>query len=215
VDRLNRSLTGLSAQVCPRRPVRAGLSAAPFFSRATSFLTGRFLSAGGLACRFFFVFFLSGHSQACSGSGRHAVFFGLRCALASVREFFYPVSILQGAQQFFFLFLIDRSLPLLGAQIIIFFSACCRSAASVRATFLFFLFVLSGHFSSAGRVQNFFWTLLLSPRAMLQTFSLCSVTSPHSHACVSGAPAIFFLSSRFRSTAAARTVFFCHSLLFL
>jgi hypothetical protein len=123
VDRLNRSLTGLSAQVCPCRPVRAGLSAAAFFfSRAASFslLTGRFLSAGGLACRFFF---LSGHSQACSGSGRHAVFFGLRCALASVRA------------EFFF-FLCPVTSTLLGAQItILFLSARCRSAASVRTIF--------------------------------------------------------------------------------
>jgi hypothetical protein len=59
VDRLNRSLTGLSAQVCPRRPVRAGLSAAPFFSRATSFslLTGRFLFCWQPGVQFF----LSGH----------------------------------------------------------------------------------------------------------------------------------------------------------
>jgi hypothetical protein len=214
VDRLNRSLTGLSAQVCPRRPVRAGLSAAPFFSRAASFLTGRFLSAGGLACRFFCLFSVRSQSGMQRVRAPCSIFWSPLCSSVSARIFLsgqHPA----GRAAIFFLFLIDRSLPLLGAQIIIFFSACCRSAASVRATFLFFLFVLSGHFSSAGRVQNFFWTLLLSPRAMLQTFSLCSVTSPHSHACVSGAPAIFFLSSRFRSTAAARTVFFCHSLLFL
>jgi hypothetical protein len=214
VDRLNRSLTGLSAQVCPRRPVRAGLSAAPFFSRATSFLTGRFLSAGGLACRFFFVFFLSGHSQACSGSGRHAVFFGLRCALASVREFFYPVSILQGAQQFFFLFLIDRSLPLLGAQIIIFFSACCRSAASVRATFLFFLFVLSGHFSSAGRAQNFFGRFCSARAPCCRLFlSVRSLLLTAMHAC-QGRQLFFSVQSLPVNSSCAHS-FFCHSLLFL
>jgi hypothetical protein len=50
--------------------------------------------------------------------------------------------------------------------------------------------------------------------AMLQTFSLCSVTSPHSHACVSGAPAFFFcpVASGQQQLRAQFFLFvFCHS----
>jgi hypothetical protein len=53
------------------------------------------------------------------------------------------------------------------------------------------IFFLSGHFS-AWRAQIFFWTLLLSPRAMLQIFLSSSLP------CMRVTGANFFLSSRFQ-----------------
>jgi hypothetical protein len=87
----------------------------------------------------------------------------------------------------------------------------------------FFIWGLSGRILL--RAQNLFLWCPVSSCCACRNFSLCPVTSaqpvwapcckffspPHSHASVSGAPAIFFLSCRFRSTAAARTVFFSHS----
>jgi hypothetical protein len=213
VDRLNRSLTGLSAQVCPRRPVRAGLSAAPFFSRAASFLTGRFLSAGGLACRFFCLFSVRSQSGMQRVRAPCSIFWSPLCSSVSARIFLsgqHPA----GRAAIFFLFLIDRSLPLLGAQIIIFFSACCRSAASVRATFLFFLFVLSGHFSSAGRAQNFFGRFCSARAPCCRLFlSVRSLLLTAMHAC-QGRQLFFSVQSLPVNSSCAHS-FFCHSLLFL
>jgi hypothetical protein len=175
------------------RSVRAGLSAALFFSRATSFfLTGRFLSAGVLACRFFFSFSV-------------------------------------------------RSLPLLGAQINFF---CPLAAAQQRqcARRIFYLVAVRSH--PAARTEPFFCgvrsaaaahaeffsvrSLLLSPRAMLQTFSLRSVTSaqPARHAAdffslfghfssqpcmrVRGASDFFSVQSLPVNSSCAH-IFFCHS----
>jgi hypothetical protein len=129
------------------------------------------------------------------------------------------------------------------------FFFCLLPLSSVCAR-QFFLFVLSGRFSTAlSARQNFFiWGLSgrillhaqnlflvvsgqlllcmqkffsLSDRSLLhsrlgampQTFSLCSVTSPHSHACVSGAPAIFFcpVASGQQQLRAQFFFVFCHS----
>jgi hypothetical protein len=173
---LNRSLTGLSAQACPRRSVSCSL-----FSRAASFslLTGRFLSAGDLACRFFF---LSGHSQACSGSGRHAVFFGLCCALASVRAFFYP-----GSSPFFIF--IQQCMQCQGACRI-FFWTFLHSVVSPRAR-IFYLGVVRSH--PAARTEPFF---VVSGQQLLHMQKLFFSLSGHFYTARLGAMLrTFFFSS--------------------
>jgi hypothetical protein len=70
----------------------------------------------------------------------------------------------------------DRSFPLLGAQI--FFSACCRSAASVRATIFCFFFSLSGHFHSLRARKIFYlvtvWSQLACKCQGAMQYPLCS-----------------------------------------
>jgi hypothetical protein len=65
-------------------------------------------------------------------SGRHAVFFGLRCALASVREFFSGQQLLRAHNFFYFFFLCPVASPL-----------------QRHHRFIYF-FPLSGRFNSAG-----------------------------------------------------------------
>jgi hypothetical protein len=138
----------------------------------------------------------------------------------------------QGARQNFFLFcclsrtqasaaqhfLFDPSLPCGACSVLFFF--CCRSRGQqglcVPVFFVFFLFFVLlcmqklFHFSLSCLFAraDFSWSLLLSPRTMLQPFSLCSVISPCMR--VRGISDIFFVQSL---PAAARTVFFCHTLL--
>jgi hypothetical protein len=132
VDRLNRSLTGLSAQACPRRSVSCSL-----FSRAASFslLTGRFHSVGGLACKFFLI---RSHP-----AGRAA-------SLSFVQS-----NPLCRARNIFFFFLLTGHF-LCWARRLFFLSACCRSAASVHAIFFLLCPVVST------RASNFFGGCLVS-----------------------------------------------------
>jgi hypothetical protein len=206
VDRLNRSLTDLSAQACPRRSVSCS-----FFSRAASFslLTGRFLSAGGLTSNFFS---LSDHSQACSGSRRHAIFFGLRCALASVRAFFsgssssflfHPaVHAMSGrAQNFFLDASAQRCQP---ARQNFLFGGCPVASCYAHRTFFLWCPV-----SSCCACRNFFFSvrsLLHSPSGRHDA-DLFFLLLTAMQACQGRQRFFSPLSSRFRSTAAARTDF--------
>jgi hypothetical protein len=156
---------------------------------------------------FFFFFLLTGHFLCWA---RRLLFFVCLLPLSSVstRHFFVVPSgrfhfCWRPGVQFFFSLSLSRHF-LCWARI--FFSACCRSAASVRATFLF---VLSGHFSSAGHAQNFFWTLLLSPRAMLQTFflSVRSLLLTAMHAC-QGRQRFFFPVQSLRVNSSCTHSFF-------
>jgi hypothetical protein len=116
------------------------------------------------------------------------------------------------ACRIFFLHAASGHFPLPRAQIFCFFGFACRHLCAVRSTAgvcmqEFFCFVLSGHLFSAGRAQ-FFWMLLLSPRTMLQPFSLCSVISPCMR--VRGISDIFF---RPVASCSCAHNFFCHTLL--
>jgi hypothetical protein len=97
-----------------------------------------------------------------------------------------------------------------GAHAGIFLFCAVRSTTGVRMQ-EFFLFVLSGHLFSAGRAQ-FFWTLLLSPRAMhacqgRQFF--CPVASSSFAHIFFSAPHYCLVTGRC-VTRAARKQFFCH-----
>jgi hypothetical protein len=166
VDRLNRSLTGLSAQVCQLHFLvaqhlfdRSQVCQLHLFQSRSKKNFGRFLSAGGLACRFFFnrshpagrvrllffvlsvccrsagsarAIFLSGRFSTAVSERQNLLFEGSPVSSCACRNLFSlcPVTSLLRAQNLFFVEF--------GQQLV-----CMQN-----------LFFLSGHFS-AGRAQFF------------------------------------------------------------
>jgi hypothetical protein len=185
VDRLNRSLTGLSAQVCPCRPVRAGLSAAAFFqSRSIFFFIDRSLP---LCWRPGVQIFFPVRSQ--SGMQRVrapcSIFWSPLCSSVSARRIFF-LSLSghfhsAGRADYYSFFV--RSLPLS--------SVCAHNFLSGQQPLFYFI---QQCMQCQGAHRTFFWTLLhniVNPRARIfylvavrshpvartELFLLCPVTS--------------------------------------
>jgi hypothetical protein len=159
---------------------------------------------------FFFFFLLTGHFLCWA---RRLLFFVCLLPLSSVstRHFFccsvrsLPL-LLAAWRAVFFLSFPVPSLPLLGAHI--FFCLLPLSSVSARH---FFICSVRSLLLCWARAEFFLDASAQPARHAADFFSLCSVTSPHSHACVSGAPAIFFSCPVASGQQQLHAQFFCHS----